>query len=171
MWKNIAKARWPCINRVYDYKIEEDNFIIMGKNRSSISNLPFKPLLIDIFKSLEFIHECGYLYRNIEPEHFMLNEEGQLTVVDFRRAKRYVDVKGHLLEVSDSVFNGSLFASNNQVRGFHEGRKDDLESLGYFALLLMGYEIPWHNMNKDMTIKVRSTVTLQELFRGHNGWI
>ena len=91
----------------------------------------------------------------------MLNEEGQLTLIDFRRAKRYVDVKGHLLEVNDSAFNGSLFASNNQVRGFHEGRKDDLESLGYFALLLMGYDIPWYNMNKEMTIKVRSTVTLQ----------
>jgi hypothetical protein len=67
----------------------------------------------------------------------MLNQEGQLTVVDFQRAKRYVDVKGHVLEVSDTAYNGSMFASNNQVRGMQEGRKDDLESLGYFALLLM----------------------------------
>lgn len=37
-------------------------------------------------------------------------------VVDFKRAKRYVDIKGHPLEVVDS-YNGSPFASNNQVRG------------------------------------------------------
>ncbi len=56
----------------------------------------------------------------------MLNQEGQLVVIDFQKAKRYVDVKGHLLEVSDNQYNGSVFASNNQIRGLHEGRKDDL---------------------------------------------
>lgn len=44
---------------------------------------------------MEFIHDCGYLYRNIEPEHFMLNQEGQLVIIDFKRARRYVDIKGH----------------------------------------------------------------------------
>jgi serine/threonine protein kinase len=65
---------------------------------------------------LEFIHDCGYLYRNIEPEHFMISEEGQLIVVDFKRAKRYIDIKGHPLEVVDA-YTGSPFASNNQLRG------------------------------------------------------
>lgn len=49
----------------------------------------------------------------------MLNQEGQLTIIDFQRAKRYVDVKGHNLEVSDHNYNGSLFASNNQLRGLN----------------------------------------------------
>ena len=101
----------------------------------------------------------------------MLNQEGQLTLIDFSRAKRYVDVKGHLLEVTDNVFNGSAFASNSQVKGGLEGRKDDLESLGYFALLLMEYDIPWNGLNKENTIKIRSTITLQELFRGNHKWI
>jgi len=47
----------------------------------------------------------------------MLNDDGQLTVIDFKRTKRYVDIKGHPLEVVDT-FNGSPFASNNQLRGF-----------------------------------------------------
>ncbi len=57
--------------------------------------------------------------------------------------------------------NASTFASNNQLRGHLEGRKDDLESLGYFALLLMNYDIPWYGINKEQTIKIRSTLTLQ----------
>jgi len=91
----------------------------------------------------------------------MLNQEGQLTIIDFQRAKRYIDLKGHSLEVYDTIYNGSLFASNNQLRGLNEGRKDDLESFGYFAILLMGYDIPWYGMNKESTIKIRSTITLQ----------
>ena len=55
----------------------------------------------------------------------MLNEEGQLVAVDFKRTKRYIDIKGHALDVVDT-YNGSPFASNNQVRGLPESRKDDL---------------------------------------------
>ncbi len=46
----------------------------MDRNKGSIIGLPPKAILIDILKILEFLHDCGYLYRNIEPEHFMLNE-------------------------------------------------------------------------------------------------
>ena len=88
----------------------------MEKNKSNIIGLPPKAILIDILKILEFIHDCGYCYRNIEPEHFMLNEEGQLVVIDFKRTKRYVDIKGHPLDIIDT-YNGSPFASNNQLRG------------------------------------------------------
>lgn len=29
LWKNIAKADWPCINRIFDYKTDEMNILIM----------------------------------------------------------------------------------------------------------------------------------------------
>ena len=90
----------------------------------------------------------------------MLNDEGQLVVVDFKRTKRYIDIKGHALDVVDT-YNGSPFASNNQVRGLPESRKDDLESLGYLALLLLELEIPWFGCSKEQTVKVRSNLTLQ----------
>lgn len=84
-------------------------------------------------------------------------------VIDFKRIKRYVDVKGHPIDVQENYLNQtvSTFASNNQLRAHLEGRKDDLESLGYFALLLMNYDIPWYGINKEQTIKIRSTLTLQ----------
>ncbi len=47
----------------------------------------------------------------------MINQEGQLVIIDFKRAKRYVDIKGHPIQVSDSIYTGSPFASNSQVRG------------------------------------------------------
>lgn len=65
LWKNIAKAEWPCINRIYDYKSDETNFLVMEKNRSNIVGLPYRNILTDIVKIMEFIHDCGYLYRNI----------------------------------------------------------------------------------------------------------
>lgn len=46
----------------------------------------------------------------------MLNQDGQLVAIDFKRVKRYIDIKGHQMDVIDT-FNGSPFASNSQVRG------------------------------------------------------
>lgn len=100
----------------------------------------------------------------------MINEEGQLVAIDFKRALRYVDIKGHPLEVVDQ-FNGSPFASNNQLRGLPESRKDDLESLGYLALLLLGLDIPWLNASKEQAIKIRCSLTLQELYKTNIRWV
>lgn len=171
LWKNIAKAPWPCINRIFDYKSEENDFLVMSRNKGSIVGLPYKTVLADIVKMLEFVHECGYLYRNIEPEHFMLNEEGQLVLIDLKRARRYIDIKGHPIEVCDSIYTGSPFASNSQVRCLPESRKDDLESVGYLALLMLEMEIPWAGMNKEQVVKIRSSLTLQELFKGQPRWV
>jgi serine/threonine protein kinase len=145
--------------------------IVIQRNRCNIVGLPYTNVLIDLVKIMAFIHDCGYLYRNIEPEHFMLSQEGKMVAIDFKRARRYIDVKGHPIEVSDTIYTGSPFASNNQVRGLPESRKDDLESIGYLALLLHEMEIPWAGMGKEQVIKIRSALTLQELFRERPAWI
>lgn len=61
----------------------------------------------------------------------MLNQEGQLVLIDFKRVRRYIDVKGHPMDVQQAYPHNnnthiSTFASNNQLRGHLEGRKDDL---------------------------------------------
>lgn len=85
-------------------------------------------------------------------------------IIDFKRARRYVDIKGHSVEINDHIYTGSPFASNNQVRCLAESRKDDLESIGYLALLLNEMEIPWGGMGKEQVIRIRSGLKLQELF-------
>jgi hypothetical protein len=52
LWKNIAKAKWPCVNRVLDFKREDSTYIIIEKNRGNIVGLPAKSVLIDILKIL-----------------------------------------------------------------------------------------------------------------------
>lgn len=52
-----------------------------------------------------------------------------------------------------------------------ECRKDDLESLGYLALLLMEMEIPWFGCGKEQSIRIRSALTLQQLFKNNIKWV
>lgn len=41
LWKNIVKARWPCINKIYDVKEPNVNVMVMDKNTVGIRGLPF----------------------------------------------------------------------------------------------------------------------------------
>ena len=50
---------------MYDYKSDDVNVVVLERNKSSIVGLPYENVVIDIIKILEFIHECGYLYRNV----------------------------------------------------------------------------------------------------------
>ena len=64
LWRNIAKAEWPCVNRLYDCKCD-DRILVLERNKSNIVGLPYDNVLLDLLRILEFIHDCGYLYRNV----------------------------------------------------------------------------------------------------------
>lgn len=53
------------------------------------------------------------------------------------------------------------FVSNARLRGVSEGRKDDLETIGYLALYLLEGKVPWTINN---LVQGRSKVTLQQLY-------
>lgn len=75
-------------------------------------------------------------------------EEYKLVVIDFKNARRFLDIKSNHIDVQESTYRGGDFGSNSQLRHMPEGRKDDLESLGYLALFLMSGELPWMGMSR-----------------------
>lgn len=113
------------------------------------------------------MHECGYLYRNVHPEHVMGNAEGSVVLIDLKRMRRFVDARGKVLEVRGREEEGmDAFVSNARLRGMPEGRKDDLESVGYLALWLLEGTLPWGV--GDMLQK-RAKLTMQALFGKYGG--
>jgi len=60
-------------------------------------------IIKDVLRAIQFIHECGYLYRNIHPDHVMANFEGNVVLLDFKLMRRYADIKGKYVEVRANV--------------------------------------------------------------------
>lgn len=86
-------------------------------------------------------------------------------MIDFKQMRRFVDGKGRHLEVlGHEEETIDEFSSNSRVRRVREGRKDDLESLGYLALYLFEGALPWTLRN---LVEVRSRMTLKQLFGRH----
>ena len=67
LWKEIVKARWVCVNRIHENREADISFLILDKNIASMDELPPDRVLADSIKILEFLHNCGYLYRNMSP--------------------------------------------------------------------------------------------------------
>ena len=57
-------------------------------------------VLVFVLRGLQFFHECGYLYRNIHPDHVMCSYDNNVVLLDLKRMRRFVDLKGKHLFVS-----------------------------------------------------------------------
>lgn len=113
--------------------------------------------MIDIIK---YIHNNGYLHRDIKPDNFVTghNNKGELYCIDFGLAKKYLKKNGeHIPHSTDRKFCGtaryaSIAAHDNQ----EQGRKDDLESIAYILIYMFKGKLPWQGVkNKDKKERYR----------------
>lgn len=122
LWKNIVKAKRVCINKIYDLNEPlANNILALEMNKLSINEIELEPLAIcrEVFRGIQFFHDCGYLYRNIHPAHVMMSFDGNIVLLDLKLMRRFTDIKGKLLEVRGSAEKEGIneFISNARLRG------------------------------------------------------
>lgn len=104
-------------------------------------------LAIQMISLLEYIHQCGYIHRDIKPDNFVMDniDLQKLYCIDFGLAKKYLKKNNeHLPFKEDGKFCGTArYASIAAHKGQQQSRKDDLESIGYILIYLFKGKLPW----------------------------
>ncbi|KAG2392846.1 hypothetical protein C9374_009423 [Naegleria lovaniensis] len=131
---------------------------------------------VQMIECVEEVHKVGFLHRDIKPANFVTgkskNAQGRIYLIDFGLARAYKHEDGNLKPPRKDVgFRGTpRYASVNAHNGIELSRRDDLWSVFYVMVEMVGGNLPWRRIRDKPTIgKLKETHTFQnteELLRG-----
>ena len=128
---------------------------------------------------IEYVHNKSFLHRDIKPDNFLIGtgiRSNLLYIIDFGLAKKYRDLKTgkHIpFREGKSLTGTARYASISTHAGFEQGRRDDLECIGYVLMYFLRGSLPWQGIdtrNRDEKYKrifdIKSGTSLEELCKG-----
>ena len=100
---------------------------------------------------LQWMHERNFVHRDLKPANFCIGypgspDERRIFIMDFGLSKRWRNYLTRDLRPFEQRYYGlvgtEMFASRAATDGWEQGRKDDLESLGYILIYFLSL-LPW----------------------------
>ena len=170
-------------NLVHNLLVEE----LLGKSLEDIFNAHGKPfslktvcvLGIEMIKRMKYIHSKHYIHRDIKPDNFMIGRginEKKIYIIDFGLAKKYYSVSKaqHIKFITGKHLIGTArYCGRNAHRGYEQGRRDDIESIGYVLMYFLLGILPWQGLkvkkNEDQFERIaqkKYTTSFEELTAG-----
>lgn len=99
---------------------------------------------------VEFLHNKGFLHRDIKPDNFLIGAGKQQDIVymiDFGLSKRFMKDGKHIEYAEGKKLTGTArYCSLNTHQGLEQSRRDDLEALGYSLIYLLKGSLPWQGI-------------------------
>ena len=104
--------------------------------------------LLDILTGLEYIFQCGYLYRDLKPENLIIRENHHVALVDYGLCMTINDA--WYIETED-IMGSPLYMPPERINGSGEDFRADLYALGMVIFhAIMG--VPYFSQTELMKI-------------------
>ena len=137
-------------------------------------------LAIQMITRLQYIHSKHILHRDIKPDNFTMgtgNNEDKVYIIDFGLSKKYRSSKTlqHIKYNEYRKMAGTArYASIRAIKGCEQGRRDDMESVGYVLMYFLRGSLPWQGLHigrkEDRYLKIyekKRDTTAEELCYGY----
>lgn len=161
--KKLQQSPFAC-KYVHCGHFDEHNYLVMellGENLSELRrqraggrfSLPTTVRLgVQMVRSVEAIHEMGYLHRDIKPSNFAMgllpSRRRQCVMIDFGLTRKYRLPNGQIRPPRDIAgFRGTArYASINSHLSKELSRRDDLWSVLYLLIEFLTGQLPWRKL-------------------------
>ena len=134
---------------------------------------------IQMITRLQYIHNKHILHRDIKPDNFIMgldNNSWKVYLIDFGLSKKYRSSRTlkHIKFAEHRKLIGTArYASINALAECEQGRRDDMEALGYVLMYFLKGNLPWQglkiNRRDDGYRKIyekKKETTAEELCKG-----
>ncbi|KAL3532641.1 hypothetical protein ACH5RR_006162 [Cinchona calisaya] len=152
----IPNVRWFGVEGDYNVLVMD----LLGPSLEDLFNfcsrkLSLKTVLMladQMINRVEFVHSKSFLHRDIKPDNFLMGlgrRANQVYIIDFGLAKKYRDTATHQhipYRENKNLTGTARYASMNTHLGIEQGRRDDLESLGYVLVYFLRGSLPWQGL-------------------------
>ena len=107
---------------------------------------------IQMITRLEWIHTKHILHRDIKPDNFVMGLGDKSHIVyllDFGLSKKYRSARTlqHIRYSENRKLTGTArYASVHALKGCEQGRRDDVEAVGYVLLYFLRGSLPWQGL-------------------------
>ncbi len=155
-YQTLARLNHPSVLRVYESGVHEGKpYILMecveGRELGEIVEgwrelppherfLQAEDLLVQIARALEYIHEQGFVHRDVTPSNIMLLPDGTIRLMDFGVVK---DPGADLTTVGEVVGTVAYIAPE-QITGDRVDARTDLYALGAVLYLMLTGRRPFN---------------------------
>jgi|GEM_PF-3487480 len=137
----VSKLNHPNISHIYSIGntnhilyhamefIAGDTLSLMLKKQGNLNTLEAVSYFITICQALDFISKENIIHRDIKPENIIVNERGQVKLVDFGVAKR-IDTTALEGKEDNAIVGSPLYISPESILGHRMDHRSDIYSLG-----------------------------------------
>jgi serine/threonine protein kinase len=111
-------------------------------------------------EGLAYFHTHGWVHRDIKPDNFLVNKEGQAKLIDFALAVKKKSGLAKLFSGKTKVQGTRSYMSPEQIRGQALDQRADLYSFGCVIYELLGGKPPYTGAttNELLTKHLRSAI-------------
>lgn len=119
---------------------------------------------------LEYLHSRGFLHRDVKPDNFLIgrgSKQDVVHIIDFGLAKKYRDKHNpdHIpYREGKNMLGTARYASLSAHLGYEQGRRDDLEAMGYVLMYFLRGGLPWQGVQgQDHNARIKSIAACKQL--------
>jgi len=175
-WEVAKGMKHPHVIRFYDFRTQDyAPFLVLelfnALNLKQVLREGPEPLayLVDKIvqqtaKGLHYMHERGWVHCDVKPDNLLVNDEGEVKLIDFTIAQRSKRTLKSLLGFKEPVRGTRSYMSPEQIRGETLDRRSDVYGLGCVIFELLSGRPPFTGSSPNELLEKHLRASILDSF-------